>query len=135
MRTNRRERAVLSEINVTPFVDVMLVLLIIFMVTAPLIKQGIDVELPPASGKELPPEERLDIVVKKDGTIYLNKTKMPLDKLRVKLKAVAKRNPNVFLKADRRVSYGTVVGIIGEIKEAGIEKLGIVTEPKIRGRR
>lgn len=132
MRAHRRERKVLSEINVTPFVDVMLVLLIIFMVTAPLIKQGIDVELPKAKGKELPPEERLDITISKSGKIYLNNTLMPLDKLRVKLKAIARKNPNVFLKADKKVPYGTVVRLIGEIKEAGIEKLGIVTEPRLR---
>lgn len=126
-----RHRSVLSEINVTPFVDVMLVLLIIFMVTAPLLQQGIDVNLPSAKGKDLPPEERLSIVLKKGGQIYLNENPISKDDLIKKLAAVGKQNPNVFLKADRDVSYGLVVEIMGEIKEAGIEKLGMVTEPKV----
>ncbi|MBM4146952.1 MAG: protein TolR, partial [Nitrospira sp.] len=71
MKLNR-ERNVLSEINVTPFVDVMLVLLVIFMVTAPLLQQGIDVNLPKAKGKDLPPEERINLIIKKEGVIYMN---------------------------------------------------------------
>ncbi|MFA4829307.1 MAG: biopolymer transporter ExbD, partial [Thermodesulfovibrionales bacterium] len=77
MKTERN-RGVMSEINVTPLVDVMLVLLIIFMVTAPLLQQGIDVNLPKAKGKELPPEERINIVIKKGGIIYMNDTPMSL---------------------------------------------------------
>jgi biopolymer transport protein TolR len=124
-------RTALSEINVTPLVDVMLVLLIIFMVTAPLLQQGIDVNLPEAKAKELPTEERIDLTVKKDGTIYMNKNSVSMEEMVVKLKAISTRNPNVFLKADRDVPYGLVVKVIGEVKEAGIEKLGIITEPKI----
>jgi biopolymer transport protein TolR len=131
MRADRRQRGVLSEINVTPLVDVMLVLLIIFMVTAPLLKQGIDVELPKAKGKELPPEERVSITIRKGGNIYMNENKVSLEEMRLKLDAMSKLNPNVFLKADRDVPYGMVVQTIGEIKDAGIEKLGIITEPKI----
>lgn len=126
-----RNRKVLSEINVTPFVDVMLVLLVIFMVTAPLLQQGIDVNLPKAKGRDLPPEERITLVIKKEGTIYMNENPVSITEMRRKLKAISELNPNVFLKADRGVSYGFVVGVIGEIKEAGIERLGIVTEPKI----
>ncbi|TAN41715.1 MAG: protein TolR [Nitrospirae bacterium] len=125
-----RQRTVLSEINVTPFVDVMLVLLIIFMVTAPLLQQGIDVNLPQAKGKELPPEERLTIVVKKGGVIFLNDNPISKAELMKKLSAIGRNNPNVYLKADRDVSYGIVAEIMGDIKEAGIEKLGMVTEPK-----
>jgi biopolymer transport protein TolR len=125
-----RNRAVLSEINVTPFVDVMLVLLIIFMVTAPLLQQGVDVNLPKAKGKDLPPEERVSIVIKKGGAIFLNDTSLTMDELTKKLAALSKLNPNVYLKADKDVPYGLVVEVMGEIKEAGIEKLGMITEPK-----
>jgi biopolymer transport protein TolR len=126
-----RDRKVLSEINVTPFVDVMLVLLVIFMVTAPLLQQGIDVNLPKAKGRDLPSEERITLVIKKEGIIYMNESPVSLTDMRHKLEAISKLNPNVYLKADRGVPYGFVVEVIGEIKDAGIERLGIVTEPKI----
>ena len=127
----KRHRTALSEINVTPLVDVMLVLLIIFMVTAPLMQQGIDVNLPKAKGKDLPPEERLTIVIKKGGALFMNDQPTSKSEMMGKLTAISKRNPNVFLKADKDVPYGTVIEIMGDIKEAGIEKLGMVTEPKI----
>lgn len=127
-----RERSVLSDINVTPLVDVALVLLIIFMVTAPLLKQGIDVDLPQAKGRDLPSEERIMIVLKKDGKLYLNDKRISMVRLTQKLKAVSKRNPDVYLKADKNVPYGKVVQLMGEIKEAGIEKLGMVTEPRFK---
>jgi biopolymer transport protein TolR len=127
-----RDREVMSEINVTPFVDVMLVLLIIFMVTAPLLQQGIDVNLPKAKGKDMPPEERIALVIKRDQKIYMNDTPVTVGEMRRKLESISKMNPNVFLKADKDVPYGLVVEVMGEIKEAGIEKLGMVTEPAIR---
>ncbi len=130
MKTTRN-RAVLSEINVTPFVDVMLVLLVIFMVTAPLLQQGVDVNLPKAKGKDLPPDERISLVIKRNRTIYMNDTPISMPEMRRKLEAISRLNPNVFLKADKDVPYGLVVEVMGEIKEAGIEKLGMVTEPKL----
>jgi biopolymer transport protein TolR len=129
--TPSRDRSAMSEINVTPLVDVMLVLLIIFMVTAPLLQQGVDVNLPQAKGKNLPPEERLSIVIKKGGEIFLNDNHVSMAELSKKLAAISKLNPNVFLKADKDVPYGLVVEVMGEVKEAGIEKLGMITEPKI----
>ena len=122
----------MSEINVTPFVDVMLVLLVIFMVTAPLLQQGIDVNLPQAKGKDLPPEERITLTVKKGGIIFMNDNPVSLVEMGRKLKAISKLNPNVFLRADKDVPYGFVVQVMGEVKESGIEKLGMITEPKIR---
>jgi biopolymer transport protein TolR len=130
MRTTR-SRSVLSEINITPFVDVMLVLLVIFMVTAPLLQQGVDVNLPQAKGKDLPPEERISIIIKKDRTIYMNDTAVTMPVMKQKLETISKLNPNIFLKADKDVPYGLVVEVMGEIKEAGIEKLGMITEPKL----
>jgi len=130
MKTTRN-RTVLSEINVTPFVDVMLVLLVIFMVTAPLLQQGVDVNLPKAKGKDLPPDERISLVIKRNRTIYMNDTPISMQEMRRKLEAISRLNPNVFLKADKDVPYGLVVEVMGEIKEAGIEKLGMVTEPKL----
>ena len=130
MKTTRT-RTVLSEINVTPFVDVMLVLLVIFMVTAPLLQQGVDVNLPKAKGKDLPSDERISLVIKRNRTIYMNDTPISMQEMRQKLEAISRLNPNVFLKADKDVPYGLVVEVMGEIKEAGIEKLGMVTEPKL----
>jgi biopolymer transport protein TolR len=125
-----RRRQALSEINVTPFVDVMLVLLIIFMVTAPLLQQGIDVNLPQAKGKELSPAERIVITIKKGGKIYLDRSSVTIKTLKLKLSK--KPNKEVFLKADKEVPYGVIVMVMGELREIGIEKLGMITEPKAR---
>ncbi len=80
----------------------------------------------------MPPEERIALVVKRDQTIFMNDNRVSLEEVRRKLEAINKQNPNVFLKADKDVPYGFVVEVMGEIKEAGIEKLGMVTEPAIR---
>lgn len=121
----------LSEINVTPFVDVMLVLLVIFMVTAPMMAQGIKVDLPEAAAKELQLDEKqIILTVKADGSIFLDKYKMDLAGLGKKLEAIYKdrRSREIFLRADKEVRYGYVVKVMAEVKKAGLEKLGMITE-------
>jgi biopolymer transport protein TolR len=121
----------LNEINVTPFVDVMLVLLIIFMVTAPLMTQGVEVDLPTTrTVKNLPQDsEHLVLTVKKNGALFLDEYQVGEDELEDHLKRlVAGQKKQLFLRADKEVAYGTVVRVMGEIKAAGIDKLGIVAE-------
>jgi biopolymer transport protein TolR len=132
MRTGDNHDSLMSEINVTPFVDVMLVLLIIFMVTAPMMMQGMDVALPQVTSKPLETkEEHLMITLNKDGQIYINDFLVTLDTLQDKLAKIiqGRTNPDVYLKADREVPYGMVAQAMAQIKDAGIERLGMVTEP------
>ncbi len=120
-----------AEINVTPFVDVMLVLLIIFMVTAPMMTQGLDLQLPETTMVETLPTDSENVVLtlSKNGTIYLNEYKTPRENLFYALNATVKsRNKQLFLQADKDVPYGDVVYIMGKIREAGIERLSIVAE-------
>ena len=126
-----KEFTTLAEINVTPFVDVMLVLLVIFMVTAPMMVQGIKVNLPEAAAKEFEVDEKQIIVtVKDDGTIFIDKYSHDLPDLAEKLTAIYKSRSNkeIFIRADREVRYGEIIKVMAEIKKAGIEKLGMVTE-------
>lgn len=122
----------MADINVTPLVDVMLVLLIIFMVTAPMMTQGVDVDLPQTTSEPLASEkEHLIITVNKDGEIFINDFKIGLDGLREKLFAIldGRTEREVYFRADKLVAYGIVAQIMAEIKAAGVEKLGMVTEP------
>jgi len=122
----------MSEINVTPFVDVMLVLLIIFMVTAPMMMQGVNVSLPEATSKPLPAEtDQLIISINRNNQIFINDYQVTLDFLQEKLAKIieSRQDREVYLKADKEISYGMVVRVMSEIKEAGVEKLGMVTEP------
>jgi biopolymer transport protein TolR len=122
----------MSEINVTPLVDVMLVLLVIFMVTAPMMTTGLDVNLPQAKGGALD-ESKQPLIVSISGhsDIYINDRRTTLDKLGSAILAEQQKqgNPQVLLKADRSVPYGIVVQVMGALKAAGVEKLGMVTEP------
>lgn len=124
----------MSEINVTPLVDVMMVLLVIFMVTAPMMQQGVDVNLPAARGKALPASERIVVTIKRNERVYVNKARVEVDELQKKLKLILadRENKELFLKADKKVPYGFVASVMGEIREAGVEKLGMVTEPLSR---
>jgi biopolymer transport protein TolR len=130
--SSRREGTTIAQINVTPLVDVMLVLLVIFMVTAPIIQQGVQVNLPQATTNAIPGTEApLIVTVAKNGKIYLNDNALSLTELGQKLRAIKKlqADKQVYLRADQDVRYGAVMKTIAEIKQAGIEKLGMVTRP------
>jgi len=122
----------MSDINVTPFVDVMLVLLIIFMVTAPMMVQGVDVDLPKATSKALKGgEDRLIISVDEQSKVFINEQVVSVEFLTKKLGAILENfdKNNVYLRADKKVSYGVVVNVISKIKKAGVDSLGMITLP------
>jgi biopolymer transport protein TolR len=124
----------MSDINVTPLVDVMLVLLIIFMVTAPMMMQGLNVDLPEATAKPLESEkEHLIISIDKDQQIFINDFQVTIDFLGEKLAKIlqGRTDREVYLKADKNIPYGIVVQVMAEIKGAGVEQLGMVTEPAV----
>ncbi len=130
--TQARDKMPMSNINVTPFVDVMLVLLVIFMVTAPIIQQGVEVNLPQAKAVPVEgPEDPLIVTIAQDGRVYLNDNEVSPLELRTKLEAIRSRDATkaVYLRADRDVRYGSVIAAIGEIKSAGIETLGMMAAP------
>lgn len=133
MSTGNKSRATMSEINVTPFVDVMLVLLIMFMVTAPLMQQGIEVDLPKtaASGVEMN-DEPLVLAINEKKQIFIAKNRLAMDDLRERLQAIVKnrKNKQVFIQADRRVDYGIVAEVMAEVRAAGIFNIGLITLPK-----
>ena len=125
-------RGLVADINVTPLVDVMLVLLIIFMVTAPMMTQGLDVDLPATTANSLrQKEDPLVVTVKKDGKILLGKieyTQAVLREQLIKIDPKGKEEP-IFLQADKKVEYGLVASIMADIKAAGFAKLGMMTKP------
>jgi biopolymer transport protein TolR len=128
--TQKPGHTTLSEINVTPLVDVMLVLLIIFMITAPMLQQGIDVNLPrEVAGNIDPSQERLIITLGKNERIYLNDRRIDVSELEQQLQQAAGLSKEVFLRADKDIPYGLVVKLMAMAKKAGVERLGIVTNP------
>jgi len=134
MTSGGKHSELMSEINVTPFVDVMLVLLIIFMVTAPMMIQGLNVDLPEATAKPLDSEkEHLVITINKDQQVFINDFEVTVEFLREKLVKViqGRGDRDVYLKADKNIPYGIVVQVMAEIKGAGIEQLGMITEPAV----
>jgi len=129
--SERRLGPALSEINVTPFVDVMLVLLVVFLVTAPMLFRGIDVRVPRTETRTVQPEERLVLTVTKEGAVFVGEQPITLARLERLLASLRQRNPKaaVFLRADERAAYGSVVKVMDIVKKAGIDRLGMVTEP------
>ena len=129
-----RRRSAMAEINVTPLVDVMLVLLIVFMVTAPLIQHGIEVRLPKTQSQGLTSdEERLIVTLKKDGTIFVQRAEVELKGLEAKVGAIfaSRDNREIFLRADEKVVYGTVAKVLASLRRAGADRIGMVTEPEV----
>jgi biopolymer transport protein TolR len=130
-QTNSSDSSI-SQINVTPLVDVMLVLLVIFMVTAPILQQGVSVDVPKvAAGPLTGEEEQLVVNVAKGGKLYLNDTPLAASELAAKLAAIAGARPDrqVYVRADQAVPYGEVMAVIGSIRDAGLARVGLVTEP------
>lgn len=121
----------MAEINVTPFVDVMLVLLVVFMVTAPLLTVGVEVDLPESAADHLPgDDEPLVVTIAADGAIHLQELEVPLEELAAKLRAVTEERADarIFVRGDRAVDYGRVMRVMGELDAAGFGEIGLVAE-------
>jgi biopolymer transport protein TolR len=130
-RRNRESKPV-SDINVTPLVDVVLVLLIIFMVTAPMLQMGIDVNLPQVKSKSIDVgEEKLVLTINNKEEIFINKYKATIADLKPKLESIfaSRIDREIFMRADKNVPYGFVVQVMSEVRKAGVDKLGMITEP------
>jgi biopolymer transport protein TolR len=131
-RRNPFENKPMAEINVTPLVDVVLVLLIIFMVTAPMLQMGIDVNLPKVKSKSIDvAEEKLVLTVTGAKEIFINKNRISLPDLRTKLESIfsSRIDREIFMRADRNIPYGFVIEVMSEVRKAGVDKLGMITEP------
>ncbi|SEP60280.1 Cell division and transport-associated protein TolR [Faunimonas pinastri] len=129
-RRGHRNNAVMAEINVTPFVDVILVLLIIFMVSAPLLTSGVPIDLPETQAKALSADtEPLTVSVRSDGKIYLQDNEVTPDKLVATLQALGKDGPEqrIFVRGDKTADYGTIMQVMGRLSEAGYKHIGLVT--------
>jgi biopolymer transport protein TolR len=127
----------MADINVTPMVDVMLVLLVIFMVTAPLLTTGVDVDLPKSKTAQIrdPDNKAVTISVKADGQIYLQETLITKDKLVPRMQEVAKANPEarIYVRGDSQINYGVVMDVLGLLHSAGFEKASLITRPPSTG--
>jgi biopolymer transport protein TolR len=126
-----RQRRFLAEINVIPLVDVVLVLLVVFMVTAPMLYRGMDIKLPTSASNTIKPAMRAVLTIGKDQRLFLDKDQVGLAQLERKLRVLKEEHADVslYLRADRDVPYGVVVQVMDGVKKAGIEKLGMVTDP------
>ena len=132
MKSNRDSRGPLSEINIVPLVDVMLVLLIIFMITAPMMQHGMNIDIPKVTTKPLPTKDEPQILnITKDQRLILNEKKLAVKDLKAAIQLLFSNKPTkeIYLRADKEVPYGFVVSCMGLIREAGVEKINIVTRP------
>ncbi len=121
----------MSEINVTPFVDVMLVLLVIFMVTAPLLTVGVSVELPKTKAKAIPgKDEPLAITINSEGIVFIQETEVAIDTLTARLKAISnnQKDTRIFIRGDKKIDYGKVMEVMSEITSAGYNRVSLITE-------
>lgn len=125
-----RDRRLLSEINVTPLVDVTLVLLIIFMVTTPMLQRGTDVQLPTAQASQVKEEDRITLTVTRESRILVNNEEVPREQLESRLKSLTGSGKDrvLYLRGDARVPYGFVIDVMDAIKSSGIETVGMITE-------
>ena len=138
MSARRRKRPPMSEINVTPFVDVMLVLLIVFMVTAPLLTVGVPVDLPNSTAKQLQgQDEPLVVTVTGDGKIFLQDTSLQIDQLIPRLSAVMenRKSTRIFLRGDRKIAYGEIMIVMGALNRAGFRRVALITETAVSNSR
>jgi len=132
-RRGRGGKAIMSEINVTPFVDVMLVLLIIFMVAAPMMTVGVPIDLPETQAKALNSETQpITLSVKTNGEVFLQETPIPLDEIVAKLEAIATTgySERIFVRGDATAPYGVIADVMTRIQNAGFKNIGLVTQPK-----
>ena len=135
-RGGRRRRAPMSEINVTPFVDVMLVLLVIFMITAPLLTVGVEVDLPETGSSALGgDDEPLAITIARDGTTYLQESEVEVEDLIPKLRAITERRPDlrIFIRGDREIAYGRVMEVMGALDRADFNNVALVMDRSPEG--
>lgn len=123
----------MAEINVTPFVDVMLVLLIVFMVAAPLLTAGVQINLPDSKANPLTQEDNkpIEITVDTDGALYIGKTEVPIKTLAAKLSAMTQNqfDRHIYIRADKQLDYGDVMNVLGEVNAAGFTKVALISEP------
>lgn len=131
-RRARRRYRPLSEINVTPFVDVMLVLLIVFMVTAPLLTTGVQIDLPKASANALPEDAKpIEITLDQNGAIFLQDTQLAMDELIPRMLAISnnRKDMRIYVRGDRRLDYGSIMTLLGALNKAGFTKVALQSEP------
>ena len=132
-KSNSRSRTLMSDINVTPFVDVMLVLLIVFMVTAPMLTVGVPVNLPDSNADSLPDDkEPLTLTINSKGEIFIQKTKVGFSELIPKLLAIAKNRTDtrIYVRGDKNIDYGRVMEVMGKLSGSGFSKVALISETK-----
>jgi biopolymer transport protein TolR len=129
----RRSHRAIAEINVTPFVDVMLVLLIVFMVTAPMLTSGVAVDLPQSQASPIRDEDNkpIEVTLNEDGLIFVGETEVEMQRLPIMLNAITQNNPDrrIYVRADERLDYGNVMRILGTLNKAGLKKVALITKP------